>query len=190
MFGLFFLPGLCIFFCFLACTNVQCDTNDDDTLLEFYWDAASGDVHHYNVYLSIDEASYFLAGTTTTAPTEENPYAVPVEAEDGRTYRLEVQAEDAHGATGPMSEPSDLVWCKLRSPGDMNGETVGDIDGDLRVDQVDQAILAAAWGKRRGDVAFDYKADLNYDASVDILDLLDLIVMASSWGNTYESRGG
>jgi hypothetical protein len=65
-----------------------CDIYDDDTILEFYWVAASGNVHHYNVYLSIDGEDYFLVGTTYTAPTEEEPYIVPIVAEDGKGYQL------------------------------------------------------------------------------------------------------
>ncbi len=37
----------------ISATQVWCDTYDDDTTLEFYWSPATGDVHHYNVYLFI-----------------------------------------------------------------------------------------------------------------------------------------
>ena len=89
---------------------------DDDTVLEFCWSPASGDVYHYNVYLSVDSSAYSLVGTTSTAPTPENPYTVSATAEDGKTYRLKVEAEDAGGRTGPMSDPSEMVVCDLLPP--------------------------------------------------------------------------
>jgi len=92
---------------------------DDDKLLEFYWDAASGNVHHYNVYLSIDGGDYALVGQTSTsdAPTQSAPYALPIQAINGKIYRIKVEAEDASGITGPMSEPSEPVLCLLPPPG-------------------------------------------------------------------------
>ena len=181
------IPLACLVFLILANPQAQCDTYDDDTVLEFYWKAASGDVQHYNVYLSVDEGDFFFVGKTESgrAPTEENPYAVPEKyIEDGKKYRLKVQAEGANGVKGDMSEPSDLVWCKLklRSPGDMNGPTPGDADGDLRVSYGDFVILRTAWGTHRGDSSFDYRADLNYD---DFVDILDLVVMGRNWGMVY-----
>jgi hypothetical protein len=165
----------------MSAVQVLCDTDDFNQLLEFQWNAATGDVHHYNVYLSIDGASYSLVGTTPTAPTVENPYAVPIDAEDGKQYRLRVEAEDAGGQTGPMSEPSDPVWCRLR-PGYVNGQTPGDVNGDSKVGSEDWAILCKAWNKQAGDALFDNRADLNYDDSVDSL---DLDVIRSNWGNSY-----
>lgn len=159
-----------------------CDTYDDDATLEFYWDAATGSVHHYNVYLSIDDADYTLVGTTNTAPTEQQPYIMPIDAEDGRNYRLKAEAESSAGSVGAMSEPSDLVRCKLKSPGDVNGMTKGDANGDLKVDTGDLTVLRLAWKSKRGESNFSYKADLNYDDSVD---LLDLIIMGTNWGQSY-----
>lgn len=100
----------------ISATQARCDTYDDDTTLEFYWSAASGSVRHYNVYLSIDEGDYFRVGTTPITPTEGEPYIVPVDAEDGKRYQLKVEAVDAQDRTGPMSEPSDIVWCRLSKP--------------------------------------------------------------------------
>ncbi len=152
-------------------------TVDDDTKLEFYWDPAVGNVEHYNIYLAVydkfgDEKSYVLIEKTkdAIAPTEENPYTVPISAEDGKKYELKVQAETS--IAGPMSEPSVTVWCKLRSLGDIDGPMPGDADGDQKVDISDLGICINAWGSKRDDKAFDYRADLNYDDSVDILDLV------------------
>ena len=170
-----------------ASAQVRCDTSDDDPSLEFHWSAATGSVDHYNVYVSINGAAYSSVGTTSTAPTAQNPYALPIVAEDGKTYQLQVEAEDAKGTTGPMSDSSDLVWCKLRSPGDVNGQTVGDADGNLRVSAGDWAIMCLAWGLPRGNSSFDYRADFNYD---DTIDILDLTIVGSRWGNVYSGTAG
>lgn len=154
-------------------------TVDDDTELEFYWTPAKGNVEHYNVYLAKydkfeDEKVYTLIGKTkdNIAPTEENTYAVPITAEDGKKYELKVQAETSEGITGPMSETSIAIWCKLRSPGDIKSPIPGDADGNSKVDTDDLLICINAWGSKRDDSTFDYRADLNYDDSVDILDLV------------------
>ncbi len=162
--------------------KAESDTADDDTALEFYWTAATGNVHHYSVYLSTDRGDYSVAGTTLATPTSENPYVLPIVAQDGRQYQVKVEAEDADGMTGPMSEPSDVVWCKLRSPGDENGLTAGDADGDRIVCSGDWAILCKTWNTERGSQPFDYRADFNYDDSVGPL---DLTIVASNWGNIY-----
>jgi len=162
---------------------VYCDTYDDDTSLEFYWAPATGNVDHYNVYLSINGANYTQVGTTPAAPTQATPYPVPVTSEDGHNYQLKVAALDATGAIGPESDPSDLVLCKLRSPGDINGTTKGDADGDLRVGARDWAILCTSWEKKRGiDSFFNYRADFDYD---DLVNSSDYNVISSNWGNIY-----
>ena len=90
-------------------------TIDYDEKLEFYWSAASGVVHHYNVYLSIDGKDFYLVGTTDVLPTKEAPYQVPIVAKPVHSYRLQTEAEDADGSVGPMSEPSFPVW-RFRPP--------------------------------------------------------------------------
>lgn len=159
------------------------DTDDDDTTLHFYWTAATGNVDQYNVYLYVDGVQYSETWTTATLPTAQNPYAVPIVAEAGRKYQLQVEAEDASGATGPKSEMSDPVWCQFpHSPGDISGSTPGDSDGSLRVGVGDWQILSKADGTHRGDTSFDYRADLNYDHSVD---QADFGTIASYWGDMY-----
>ena len=83
-------------------------TYDNDTSLDFTWETASGDVDHYNVYVSIDEGEYDLVGTTS-----ETSYTV--EGSDGHTYKIKVEAVDAAGNTGPMSDESDPVTVSLTS---------------------------------------------------------------------------
>lgn len=174
---------------FYATVNyVYCDTYDDDTLLQFYWAPASGNVDHYNVHLSTNGANYAQVGTTPIAPTQESPYSIPVIAEDGNNYRLKVVAADAVGTVGPESDPSDLVLCKLRSPGDVNGKTIGDADGDLRVGARDWAVMCASWGQKRGvDSSFNYRADFDYD---DLINDIDCSVISSNWGNIYSGAIG
>ena len=81
---------------------------DDDTQLDFIWKEATGNPHHYNVYVSVDEGEYVLVGTTET-----NSYTVM--GENGHSYWMKVEAQDAFGNVGPMSEESDLVICQVRS---------------------------------------------------------------------------
>jgi hypothetical protein len=88
-----------------------------DSPLTFAWTDASGPVDHYNVYLSVDGAPFGLLEEVTNNTCQ-------VDAEEGRTYVLQVEAEDALGQVGPMSDPSDDVHVFL------NGSPV-DTDGDL-----------------------------------------------------------
>jgi hypothetical protein len=163
----------------------QHDPDDDDTVLEFYWTPATGNIHHYNVYLSID--GVWLTDpvdTTTKTPTLQDPYAVPEEyVQYGKEYRLKVEAVAADSiTTGPMSKPSEPVWCERRSPGDEGGQAPGDANGNSGVGWGDQGILDNAWGAQRGNTLFDYRADLNYDGVVNIL---DLVIMGRNWGRIY-----
>ncbi|MGQ9609416.1 MAG: hypothetical protein ACUVWN_08945 [bacterium] len=167
---------------FMPFNGGLCDTYDDDPVLEFYWEPATGNVDHYNVYLSTDGSDYVLVGTTPTAPTQENPYAVPITAVDGKVYRLKVEAADAEGNVGPMSEPSDPVTCKLRSPGDISCIRKGDIDDNRRVGSRDWSIFCASYGKRRGEAGFDYRADVDYD---DLIGISDLNILRTYWGVIY-----
>jgi len=166
-----------------TCLGGYCDTIDDDNVLEFYWGAATGEIDHYNVYLSTNGSNYVLVGTTPTAPTQSTPYTVPVSASDSKIYQLKVEAADASGNVGHMSEPSDPVNCKLRSPGDVMGLYKGDIDGSLRICPRDWGMLCISWGKRRGiDSSFDYRADVDYD---DLVGITDLNILKAHWGVVY-----
>jgi len=55
----------------------------------------------------------------------------------------------------------------------------GDINEDDIVDYRDLAILAAVYGKSKGDLGFDIKADLNND---DTIDYIDLAILAANYG--------
>ena len=83
---------------------------DDDTSLDFTWTASSDDVgvDHYNVYVSVDGGDY--AATTTTASN-----SVAISGENGHSYRVKVQAEDAAGKVSTFSEASNAVICDTTS---------------------------------------------------------------------------
>lgn len=88
---------------------------DDDTTLEFYWGATTGNVDHYDVYVSVNDGEYTKVGEVSSAPTSAHPYPLPLVAEHGSTYTIRVQAVDPDGNTGPMSNPSGIVECRLYS---------------------------------------------------------------------------
>ena len=94
-------------------------TYDNDTELGFYWEPAKGNVDHYNVYASIDNGPPIPAEATSVVPTRRDPYHIAGEA--SRIYRLQVEAEDKQGNTGPKSDWSDPVMC---TPGDANYDGV------------------------------------------------------------------
>jgi len=80
------------------------------------WDPAPGSVHHYNVYVSLNQGPYSLYGT---APT--NTVNLPVQ--DGARYVVQVEAEDPLGRTGPLSDPSEEIVVFLQG-------SASDTDGD------------------------------------------------------------
>ena len=90
------------------------------TPLTFGWAAASGEVAYYNVYLSVDGRSFRLHRKVTGTTCR-------VDVEDGRSYVLRVEAEDALGRVGPMSDPSERVVVFLNgSPEDTDGDGIPD----------------------------------------------------------------
>jgi len=98
-----------IFILFSIPIEVDAVSYDDDTSLDFIWTAASGNVDHYNIYVSTDEGEYVLV-----ASSFENSYTIT--GSDGHTYKVKVEANDASGNVGPMSLESDLVYCDLTEP--------------------------------------------------------------------------
>ena len=88
-------------------------TYDNDTSLDFSWEAASGDVDHYNVYVyvSVDGDEYVL-DSDKGGVTFETEYSVE-NCSDGHSYKIAVEAVDAAGNVGPMSDESDPVTVSL-----------------------------------------------------------------------------
>lgn len=89
-------------------TNGSTTTYDDDTNLDFFWEASAGDVHHYNVYVSVDEGEFVRVGTSNT-----NSYVL--KGEFGHSYRLKVEPVGIDKSVGPISPPSDIVICRTQS---------------------------------------------------------------------------
>ncbi len=94
----------------------QAVTYTNDSPLSFIWGEASGTVDHYNVYVSVDGQPFELL-------EQADGCACELEAEDGRTYVVQVEAEDELGRVGPMSDPSDQIVVFLNGSED-------DTDGD------------------------------------------------------------
>jgi hypothetical protein len=87
-----------------------------ESSLSFTWESSSGDVAHYNVYLSVEGQPY---GLFCEAPTN----FCQVEGEDGKSYVMQVEAENGSGITGPISNPSEKIVVFLNGSAD-------DTDGD------------------------------------------------------------
>lgn len=88
--------------------------------LSFAWDSSTGTVDHYNVYLSVDGQAYEKISEVTEP-------ACQVDVEDGGRYLLQVDAEDAYGNRGPMSDPSEETVVFLNgSADDTDGDTMND----------------------------------------------------------------
>lgn len=116
--GIRFLPlplflGLVIL---TAPVPAQAVTYAYNSPLSFVWADASGAVDHYNVYLSVDGQPFELI-------EEVDASTCQLDVVDGRTYVLQVEAEDAIGRVGPMSDPSDQVEVHMDgSPNDTDGD--------------------------------------------------------------------
>ncbi|MEW6439888.1 MAG: PKD domain-containing protein [bacterium] len=80
------------------------------------WTPSSGSVEHYNVYVATDGGPFQML-------TEASTNRCTLSVQDRRTYVVQVDAEDAQGAKGPMSDPSEPVTVFLQGSGE-------DTDGD------------------------------------------------------------
>lgn len=122
-------------------------TYTNHSTLSFSWSPASGSVDHYNVYVSVDGQPFVLQNQAAASNCQ-------VAAQDGKTYTVQVEAEDALGHVGPMSDPSDQIVVYLNgSPNDTDGDGMAnawetanglnpfdpdDADGDLDGDGLTQ----------------------------------------------------
>ena len=88
------------------CDGYQYTQNTD---LMFSWTPASGNVDHYNVYVSYNDAEFVLIDTTDT-----NSYMI-VGVHPFTKVKMKVEAENAAGC-GPMSDPSVDVIVLPDSP--------------------------------------------------------------------------
>jgi len=112
----FLLFGMLGLFVLTGAVPARAVTYAYDSPLGFEWTHASGAVDHYNVYLSVDGDPFELLEEVTDNTCQ-------VDAQEGRTYVLQVEAEDALGQVGPMSDPSDEVSVFLNgAPNDSDGD--------------------------------------------------------------------
>ena len=112
----FVLLAVCCSSLLLDNVSTLAQTYVHESSLSFTWEPSSGDVAHYNVYLSVEEQPY---GLFCEAPTN----FCQVDGEDGKSYVVQVEAEDGSGITGPISDPSEKIVVFL------NG-SANDTDGD------------------------------------------------------------
>ncbi len=87
-----------------------------ESSLSFTWAPSSGHVAHYNVYLSVEGQPYGLFCETPTNFCQ-------VDGEEGKSYVVQVEAEDGSGITGPISDPSEKIVVFLSG-------SANDTDGD------------------------------------------------------------
>jgi len=84
--------------------------------VQLFWQAATGDVKHYHVYVSVDGEAYSLQQEAAGTSCQMN-------VQDNRRYAIQVEAEGPTGLTGPRSDPSEEIVVFL------NGSET-DTDGD------------------------------------------------------------
>ena len=93
-------------------SDVSAPSNtDDDSRLDFTWDTSLDDValDHYNIYVSEDAGAYTLVTTTT-----EN--SITITGEDGKSYRLKVEAVDTAGKVSWPSDQSEALVVNIIPP--------------------------------------------------------------------------
>ena len=78
----------------------------DHSPISFMWTHASGPVDHYNVYVSVNGAPFRLL-------KEVSGNRCQVDVVNGRSYVLRVEAEDAVGRVGPLSDRSEEIVVQI-----------------------------------------------------------------------------
>lgn len=111
-----FLCGMLGTFLLTGAVPIHAVTYSNRSPLSFVWGSASGAVDHYNVYVSVDGRPFELRAQVGVC-------LYRLAAEDGRTYVLQVEAENTDGRVGPMSNPSDQIVVFLKG-------SSNDTDGD------------------------------------------------------------
>jgi len=74
--------------------------------VSFVWTQSTGPVDHYNVYVSVNEAPFRLLKAVSDNTCQ-------VDVVNGRSYVLQVEAEDADGRVGPLSDMSEEIVVQI-----------------------------------------------------------------------------
>jgi len=121
LFRLTFLGTLAFFFLgYIPSNPAQSEEYVHYTPVTIAWDHANPEtVHHYNVYVSVDNAPFELEGQ----PSE---LQYTVQAEDRKRYVVQVDAEDATGNRSTLSEPLTAVVYLNGSAEDTDGDGMSD----------------------------------------------------------------
>jgi hypothetical protein len=120
-------------------------------------DSESG-LSDYTVYVS-DNGGAYMVWLNQTGATQ-----AWYSGRLGHTYRFFSLARDNSGNTENMKTSAEATT-------QVPAVIVGDVNGDLRIDCSDVAVVKASLGKKTGQVGFDARADVNKDGVVDIRDL-------------------
>lgn len=107
---------LCLVFLLCRPTAARSTLYVHSTPLSFTWTPSTGSVAHYNVYVSVNGGLFNLFAEVSTNTCR-------VDAQDGRRYVIQVDAEDAQGNRSSMSDRSEEVVVFL-------GGSASDTDGD------------------------------------------------------------
>jgi hypothetical protein len=82
----------------------------------------------------------------------------------GHTYRFFSVARDWNGS-------QEILKSATEATTQVPAILPADVNGDLRIDCSDVAVVKASFGKKTGQLGFDARADVNKDGVVDIRDL-------------------
>lgn len=117
-------------------------------------------VRDYSIFVS-ESGGPFELWLSETADTSAS-----FTGQVGKSYAFYSIARDFVGNTeAPPVTPDAITTVVLTQP------VPGDVNGDGNVNCLDLAIVKASFGKRTGQVGFDYRADTNNDGVVNIRDL-------------------
>jgi len=142
LFGLTFFGTLAFFFLGIIPSNpAAAEVYVHYTPVTIAWDHDTPEmVHHYNVYVSVDDAPFELAG-------QPSDLQYTLQVEDRKRYVVQVDAEDASGNRSTLSDPLTAVIY-------LNG-SADDTDGDGMNDDWEVSFLFNPFDPSDGDEDFD-----------------------------------
>jgi hypothetical protein len=142
LFGLTFLGTLVfIFLGIIPSISAVAEVYVHHTPIKIAWDHATPEaVDHFNVYVSVDDAPFDLVG-------QPSALSYSLEAEDGRKYVFQADAEDPAGNLSPLSAPLTAVVY-------LNG-SAEDTDGDGMHNEWEVSFLLNPFDPSDGDEDLD-----------------------------------